>query len=68
MWEWLERVFRGASMPHGHCYLWSPWMVWTQVHEHRAGDEPDVKILRDGTVMTARVTLITIGASPERPG
>lgn len=31
MWEWLERVFGQGFMPHGHCYLWSPSMVWTQV-------------------------------------
>ncbi|MEO8902651.1 MAG: ATP-binding protein [Polyangiaceae bacterium] len=31
MWEWLERMFGQGFMPHGHCYLWSPAMVWTQV-------------------------------------
>jgi hypothetical protein len=31
MWEWLERIFGQGFMPHGHCYLWSPPMVWTQV-------------------------------------
>ncbi|HET7542589.1 MAG TPA: ATP-binding protein [Polyangiaceae bacterium] len=31
MWEWLERLFGAGFMPHGHCYLWSPAMVWTQV-------------------------------------
>jgi PAS domain S-box-containing protein len=31
MWEWLERLFGQGFMPHGHCYLWSPAMVWTQV-------------------------------------
>jgi signal transduction histidine kinase len=31
MWELLERLFGGGFMPHGHCYLWSPGMVWTQV-------------------------------------
>ncbi len=31
MWEWLERIFGRGFMPHGHCYLWSPAMVWTQV-------------------------------------
>jgi PAS domain S-box-containing protein len=31
MWEWLERLFGAGFMPHGHCYLWSPTMVWTQV-------------------------------------
>lgn len=27
MWE----LFSGNFMPHGHCYLWSPEMVWLQV-------------------------------------
>jgi hypothetical protein len=31
MWEWLEQIFGRGFMPHGHCYLWSPAMVWTQV-------------------------------------
>ncbi len=31
MWEALERWFAGNFMPHGHCYLWSPAMVWLQV-------------------------------------
>jgi PAS domain S-box-containing protein len=31
MWELLERLFGGGFMPHGHCYLWTPAMVWTQV-------------------------------------
>jgi PAS domain S-box-containing protein len=31
MWEFLDRLFGGGFMPHGHCYLWSPSMVWTQV-------------------------------------
>ena len=31
MWQWLERIFGQGFMPHGHCYLWSPAMVWTQV-------------------------------------
>ena len=31
MWQWLEQVFGRGFMPHGHCYLWSPAMVWTQV-------------------------------------
>jgi len=31
MWEWLERIFGQGFMPHGHCYLWEPEMVWTQV-------------------------------------
>jgi len=31
MWQWLERLFGLGFMPHGHCYLWSAEMVWTQV-------------------------------------
>jgi PAS domain S-box-containing protein len=31
MWPWLDRVFGEGFMPHGHCYLWSPAMVWAQV-------------------------------------
>ncbi len=31
MWQWLERIFGLGFMPHGHCYLWSQEMVWTQV-------------------------------------
>src|SRR6478609_3336709 len=31
MWQWLERILGLGFMPHGHCYLWSPEMVWTQV-------------------------------------
>lgn len=31
MWQWLERIFGLGFMPHGHCYLWSPEMVWAQV-------------------------------------
>lgn len=31
MWAWLERIFGQNFMPHGHCYLWSPAMVWAQV-------------------------------------
>ena len=31
MWAFLERWFGGGFMPHGHCYLWTPGMVWTQV-------------------------------------
>ncbi|MDB4945397.1 MAG: integral rane sensor hybrid histidine kinase [Labilithrix sp.] len=31
MWEALGRLLAGNFMPHGHCYLWSPEMVWLQV-------------------------------------
>lgn len=31
MWEAIERFLSGRFMPHGHCYLWSPEMVWLQV-------------------------------------
>ncbi|MDB4990021.1 MAG: domain S-box [Myxococcaceae bacterium] len=29
--NWLEQFFGGGFMPHGHCYLWTPSMVWAQV-------------------------------------
>jgi signal transduction histidine kinase len=31
MWDLLDRLFGRGFMPHGHCYLWMPSMVWTQV-------------------------------------
>ena len=31
MWEALERLLSGSFMPLGHCYLWTPEMVWLQV-------------------------------------
>jgi len=31
MWESLEQWLSGSFMPHGHCYLWTPVMVWLQV-------------------------------------
>ena len=31
MWEALDGLFSGKFMPHGHCYLWAPEMVWLQV-------------------------------------
>ena len=31
LWDLLERWFGGGFMPHGHCYLWTPPMVWAQV-------------------------------------
>lgn len=31
MWEWLEEIFGKGFMPHGHCYLWTPALVWAQV-------------------------------------
>ena len=36
MWELLERLFGEGFMPHGHCYLWSPGMVWLQVLSNAA--------------------------------
>lgn len=27
----LESFFRGDYMPHGHCYLWQPHILWTNV-------------------------------------
>lgn len=29
--EELARLLSGPFMPHGHCYLWTPAMVWLQV-------------------------------------
>ncbi|MGB0860106.1 MAG: GGDEF domain-containing protein, partial [Pseudoalteromonas spongiae] len=26
-----EQFFRGDYMPHGHCYLWQPHILWTHV-------------------------------------
>ncbi|HLM76542.1 MAG TPA: histidine kinase dimerization/phospho-acceptor domain-containing protein, partial [Polyangiaceae bacterium] len=31
MLDALVRFFSGSFMPHGHCYLWTPEMVWLQV-------------------------------------
>jgi signal transduction histidine kinase len=31
MLDALVRLFSGSFMPHGHCYLWTPEMVWLQV-------------------------------------
>jgi PAS domain S-box-containing protein len=31
MWERVEAVFGQGFLPHGHCYLWTPSMVWAQV-------------------------------------
>lgn len=36
MWDLLERLFGEGFMPHGHCYLWSPGMVWLQVLSNAA--------------------------------
>jgi S1-C subfamily serine protease len=38
---------------------------YNALDEHHAGDELDVKIVRAGHVVTARVTLTTVGASPQ---
>ena len=40
---------------------------YNALDEHHAGDELDVKILRAGHVVTARVTLTAVGASPQNP-
>ncbi len=29
--NWLNEFFRGDYMPHGHCYLWRPSILWTNV-------------------------------------
>jgi PAS domain S-box-containing protein len=31
MLDSLEQLLSAEFMPHGHCYLWTPTMVWTQV-------------------------------------
>lgn len=28
MKEYFEELFRGPFMPHGHCYLWKPEIIW----------------------------------------
>jgi hypothetical protein len=34
MLEFWRRLLSGGFMPHGHCYLWVPAMVWTQVRSN----------------------------------
>lgn len=31
MLAWLSRLFEQTFMPHGHCYLWEPPLVWLHV-------------------------------------
>ena len=31
MGEFLRRLFRSDFMPHGLCWQWEPWVVWTNV-------------------------------------
>ncbi len=31
MGEFLYRMFRSDFMPHGFCWKWEPWVVWTNV-------------------------------------
>lgn len=31
MWEFFSRLFASDFMPHGHCYLWRPEIVWLHV-------------------------------------
>ena len=40
---------------------------YNALDEHRAGDEVDIKILRGGKVVTARVSLVALGPAPQRP-
>jgi S1-C subfamily serine protease len=40
---------------------------YNALDEHRAGDQVDVKLLRAGHVISARVTLVAIGTAPQRP-
>lgn len=28
MFGWLRQLFTETFMPHGHCYLWEPSLVW----------------------------------------
>ncbi|MBA6363403.1 hypothetical protein H4J42_06575, partial [Colwellia sp. BRX8-8] len=29
--EWLQQFANPNFMPHGHCYLWRPDILWTHV-------------------------------------
>lgn len=31
MWDFFQRLFDPEYMPHGHCYLWQPGLLWTNV-------------------------------------
>ena len=31
MWDFLQNLFTSDFMPHGHCYYWSPGIVWLHV-------------------------------------
>ena len=31
MKEFLEKLFSSSFMPHGHCYLWNPGLIWLHV-------------------------------------
>lgn len=31
MLNWIETASSAAFMPHGHCYLWKPGLLWTHV-------------------------------------
>jgi PAS domain S-box-containing protein len=31
VWETLDQFFGQGFMPHGHCYLWTPSLVWAEV-------------------------------------
>jgi hypothetical protein len=31
MKEFLEELFSSSFMPHGHCYLWNPGLIWLHV-------------------------------------
>ena len=31
MAEFLKRLFNSDFMPHGHCWQWEPWVVWSNV-------------------------------------
>jgi len=36
MGEFLQRLFRSDFMPHGDCWKWEPWVVWTNVQADSA--------------------------------
>ncbi len=32
MWEWIRKFFDNSEfMPHGRCWAWEPWVVWSNV-------------------------------------
>jgi len=31
MWDFVSKIFSSDFMPHGHCYLWTPSVMWLHV-------------------------------------